>query len=77
MKYNLSGAHKFELDQSRVRQTLRLEVRVTDFECPTVLANERTQIRSDLVPGMSVDTLGGYRVGIAITRSESDAARAG
>src|SRR5271154_1608021 len=42
-----------------------------------VLANERTQIRSDPVPGLSVDTLGGYRVGNAVTRSESDAARAG
>jgi len=42
-----------------------------------VLANERTQIRSDPVPGPSVDTLSGYRVGIAVTRSESDAARAG
>jgi hypothetical protein len=40
-----------------------------------VLADERTQIRSDPVPGLSVDTLGGYRVGNAATRSESDSAR--
>src|SRR5271154_4427811 len=44
---------------------------------PAVLANERTQTRSDPVPGLSVDTLGGYRVGNAVTRSESDTARAG
>src|SRR5271170_6572381 len=42
-----------------------------------VLANERTQIRSDPVPGLSVDTLGGYRVGNAVTCSESDTDRAG
>src|SRR5271170_6805241 len=40
-----------------------------------VLANERTQIRSDQIPGRSVDTLGGYRVGNAVTRSESDSVR--
>ena len=45
--------------------------------CKAVLANERTQIRSDPVPGLSVDTLGRYRVGIAVTRSESDADRVG
>src|SRR5277367_4795325 len=43
----------------------------------TVLANERTQIRSDPVPGLSVDTLGTFRVEIAITRSESDLDRSG
>src|SRR5271154_4613087 len=43
----------------------------------SVLANERTQIRSDPIPGRSVDTLGGYQVGRTVTRSESDAARAG
>src|SRR5271155_196680 len=43
----------------------------------SVLANERTQIRSDPVPGLSVNTLGGYRVGNAVTRSKSNAARAG
>src|SRR5271168_671242 len=49
----------------------------TVLESYPVLANEWTQIRSDPVPGLSVDTLGGYRVGIAVTRSESDAARVG
>src|SRR5271170_5600009 len=43
----------------------------------TVLANERTQIRSDPVPGLSVDTLGAFRVEIAVTRSESDLDRSG
>ena len=38
----------------------------------SVLANERTQIRSDPVPGLSVDTLGAFRVEIAVTASESD-----
>ena len=42
-----------------------------------VLANERTQIRSDPVPGLSVDTLGAFRVEIAVTRSESDLDRSG
>src|SRR5277367_6232025 len=42
-----------------------------------VLANERTQIRSDPVPGLLVDTLGGFRVEIAVTRSESDLDRSG
>ena len=43
----------------------------------TVLANERTQIRSDPVPGLSVDTLGAFRVEIAVTHSESDLDRSG
>src|SRR5271154_5975527 len=43
----------------------------------SVLANERTQIRSDPVPGLSVDTLGAFRVEIAVTRSESDLDRSG
>ena len=47
------------------------------FYSASVLANERTQIRSDPVPGRSVDTLGGYRVGNTVTRSESDAVQAG
>ena len=42
-----------------------------------VLANERTQIRSDPLPGLSVDTLGAFRVEIAVTRSESDLDRSG
>ncbi len=42
-----------------------------------VLANERTQIRSDPLPGLSVDTLGAFRVEIAATRSESDLDRSG
>src|SRR5277367_1720829 len=46
------------------------------IDCP-VLANERTQIRSDPVPGLSVDTLGAFRVEIAVTRSESDLDRSG
>ena len=37
-----------------------------------VLAVGRTQIRSDPIPGVSVDTSGAYRVGITATRSESD-----
>jgi len=41
------------------------------------LANERTQIRSDPVPGLSVDTLGAFRVEIAVTRPESDLDRSG
>jgi hypothetical protein len=42
-----------------------------------VLANERTQIRSDPVPGLSVDTLGAFRVEIAVTGSESGWDRSG
>jgi hypothetical protein len=41
-------------------------------ELQLLLAVGRTQIRSDPIPGVSVDTSGGYRVGIAATRSESD-----
>src|SRR5271170_5213359 len=41
------------------------------FSNRPVLANERTQIRSDPVPGLSVDTLGAFQVEIAVTRSES------
>jgi hypothetical protein len=42
-----------------------------------VLAVGRTQIRSDPIPGVSVDTLGGYGVGIAATRSKSDLGQSG
>jgi hypothetical protein len=42
-----------------------------------VLADERTQIRSDPVPGLSVDTLGAFRVGKPVTRSESGFVRSG
>jgi len=38
---------------------------------PAVLADERTQIWSDPIPGLSVHTLGAFRVEIAVTRSES------
>ena len=41
------------------------------------LANERSQIRSDPVPGLSVDTLGAFRVEIAAARSESGLDRSG
>jgi hypothetical protein len=41
------------------------------------LADERSQIRSDPVPGISVDTLGAFRVEIAVTRSESGLDRSG
>jgi hypothetical protein len=43
----------------------------------SVLADERTQIRSDPLPGLSVDTLGAFRVGKPVTRSESDSGRSG
>jgi hypothetical protein len=46
-------------------------IRLVVAEIWAVLANERTQIWSDLVPGLSVDTLGAFRVEIAVTRSES------
>ena len=47
-------------------------------DCGAVLANERTQIRSDPVPGLSVDTLGVFRVEIiAVTHSESGLDRSG
>jgi hypothetical protein len=44
-------------------------------ECKTrntgaVWANKQTQIRSDPVPGLSVETLGAYGVGNAVTCSE-------
>jgi len=47
------------------------------YDGGSVLANERAQIRSDSVPGLSVDTLGAFRVEIALTRSESDLDRSG
>ena len=40
-----------------------------------VLVNERTQIRSDPVPGLSVDTLDAFRVEIAVTRPGSGSVR--
>jgi len=46
-------------------------------ESEPVLADERTQIRSDPVPGLSVDTLGAFRVGKDVTRSESGSVRSG
>ena len=42
-----------------------------------LLANEWTQIRSDPVPSLSVDTLGAFWVEIAVARSESDLDRSG
>src|SRR5271170_3960971 len=63
------------------RCTLHLGVNLFRLQCRNhaqpVLANERTQIRSDLVPGLSVDTLGAFRVEIAVTWSESDLDRSG
>ena len=46
-------------------------------ESVTVLAVERTQIRSDPIPGLSVDTMGAFRVEIPVARSELDSVRAG
>jgi hypothetical protein len=43
----------------------------------SVLANELTQIRSDPVPGLSVDTLGAFRIEIAVTCSELALDRSG
>ena len=47
------------------------------YDLWTILANERTQIQSDPVPGLSVDTLGTFRVEIAVTPSESGLDRSG
>jgi len=85
VSYNsdLCTSSKHELKFSEVDSIATCRVRHFSFGSGhsngllTVLANERTQIRSDPVPGLSVDTLGGYRVGNAVTRSESDTARAG
>src|SRR5277367_3311217 len=62
---------KWEHDHERAREAI---IRCLPDSEP-VLANERTQIRSDPIPGRSVDTLGGYRVGNTVTRSESDSVR--
>jgi hypothetical protein len=43
----------------------------------SVLANELTQIRSDPVPGLSVDTLGAFQIEIAVTCSELGIDRSG
>src|SRR5271163_3075804 len=68
VRSHLKEQHVIETTDEQVSDFLGLQDSALTVQ-QAVLANERAQIRSDSVPGLSVDTLGAFRVEIALTRS--------